>query len=193
MSDRLGTYMESTGEPVEMPDAKLAWVPIARESLVRTAGKYHSYITYRDLAEEVQKQSGIRTRQLTHYWIGKVLALVSTDCHRLNEPLLSSLCVHQNGSVGAGFGLSLEEAYGGAKPADLDLAAAEERLKCYGHFGAQLPEDGGQPALTPMLAATRNKKATAASRARAAVEEVREICPKCHVRLPSSGVCGSHE
>jgi hypothetical protein len=55
-----------------------------------------------------------------------------------------------------------------------------------------MPADGGQPALTPMLAATRKKKATPA-RARMAVEEEREICPLCHVRLPSSGVCGSHD
>jgi hypothetical protein len=88
--------------------------------------------------------------------------------------------------------VALDGTYGGSRPADLDLAAAEERLKCYRHFGAQMPADGGQPALTPMLAATRKKKATPA-RARMAVEEEREICPLCHVRLPSSGVCGSHD
>jgi hypothetical protein len=184
--------MEASGEPVEMQDAKVAWIPIARESLLRTAGTYNAYITYRDLAEELQKKSGIRTKQLTHYWIGKVLGKVSTDCHRLNEPLLSSLCVHQNGSVGAGFGVALDETYGGPRPDDLDLTAAEERLKCYGHFGAQMPADGGQPVLTPMLVALRSKKAVV-GRAHKPVEEVREICPLCHVRLPSSGVCGSHD
>jgi hypothetical protein len=184
--------MESTGVPVEMQDARSAWVPIARESLLRTAETYNAFITYRDLAEEVQNKSGIRTTQLVHYWIGKVLGVVSTDCHRLNEPLLSSLCVHQNGSVGAGFGVAFDETYGGPRPEDMDLAAAEERLKCYRHFGAQLPEDGGQPVLTPMLLATRNKRATG-TRARTVVEEVRAICPLCFVRLPSSGVCGSHE
>lgn len=167
-------------------------MPIARESLLRTAETYNGYITYRDLAEELQNKSGIRTRQLTHHWIGKVLGIVSNDCHRAHEPLLSSLCVQQNGSVGASYGLALDETYGGPRPADLDLAAAEERLKCYGHFGAKMPADGGQPVLTPMLAATRNKKATV-SRARRVVEEERAICPLCHVRLPSSGVCGSHE
>lgn len=175
-----------------MQDARAAWVPIARQSLLRTAATYHSYITYSDLAEELQATSGIRTKQLTHYWIGKVLGVVSNDCHRMKEPLLSSLCVHQNGSVGASFGQALDETYGGSRPDDLDMAAAEERLKCYGHFGAQMPPGGGEPALTPMLAAMRTRRA-AASRARPVVEDKREICPLCHVRLPSSGVCGSHE
>jgi hypothetical protein len=106
--------------------------------------------------------------------------------------LLSSLCVQQNGSVGAGYGLALDATYGGPRPADLDQAAAEERLKCYEHFGAQMPADGGQPVLTPMLAATRIKKSTA-MRTRAAIEDERAICPLCQVQLPSSGVCGSHD
>jgi hypothetical protein len=175
-----------------MQDARVAWVPIARESLVRAAGTYNAFVTYSDLAEELQNKSGIRTKQLVHYWIGKVLGVVSNDCHRLNEPLLSSLCVQQNGSVGASYGVALDETYGGSRPDDLDMAAAEERLKCYGHFGAQMPADGGRPALTPVLAATRSRKATA-TRARTVIEETREICVLCHVRLPSSGICGSHE
>jgi hypothetical protein len=167
---------------------------MARESLLRTAETYNGYITYSDLAEQVQNKSGIRTKQLIHYWVGKILGVVSTDCHQSNEPLLSSLCVHQDGSVGAGYGVALDETYGGPRPEDLDLAAAEERLKCYRYFGAQMPADGGKPTLTPTLAATRSRKATAnATRARAKIEEVRGICPLCFVRLPSSGVCGSHE
>ena len=188
-----GTYVEASGDPVEMRDAKAVWVPLARESLLRTAKTYNGYITYKDLAEEIQTKSGIRTKQLTHHWIGKVIGVVSIDCHELDEPLLSSLCVYQNGSVGAGYGTALDETYGGPRPDDLDLAAADERLKCYRHFGAQIPQDGGQPTLTPMLAALRMNKRATASRARKMIEDVRDICPECHVRLPSSGVCGSHE
>jgi hypothetical protein len=182
--------MEASGDPVEMQDAKVAWNPIARESLLRTAGTYNAYITYSDLAEELQSKSGIRTKQLIHYWIGKVLGMVACDCYQLNEPLLSSLCVQQNGSVGAGYGLVLDATYGGARPADLDLAAADERLKCYAYFGAQLPADGGRPTLTPRLAVKRNRLATVV---RATLKDEREICPRCHVLLPSSGYCGSHD
>lgn len=174
-----------------MQDAREAWVPIARESLLRTATSYNAFVTYGELAEELQVKSGIRTKQLTHYWIGKVLSVVSANCHESGEPLLSSLCVQKNGSVGAVFGAALEEAYGGPRPDDLDLAAAEERLKCYGFFGAELPDDGGHATLTPMLVAARSKATSV--RSRSVVEEVRAVCPLCHVRLPSSGVCGSHE
>ena len=192
MTDRAQTYLDTSGNPLELEAARAAWASSAREALLRTAGTYNAYLTYKDLAGEVQIRSGIRTKQLSHHWIGKVLGVVASECHRLGEPLLSSLCVQQNGSVGAGYGASLVEIYGEPRPADLDLAAAEERLKCYRHFGATMPPDGGRAMLTPTLAATRNKKPTV-SRARAPVEEVRRSCPLCHVRLPSSGVCGSHE
>jgi hypothetical protein len=192
VAGRAGTYVEATGQLVEPQDAQVAWVPIARESLLRTAKTYNGFITYGELAEELQSKSGIRTNQLTHHWIGKVLGDVLSDCHQMSEPLLSSLCVHKNGTVGASYGTALDHTYGGPRPADLDQAAAEERLKCYIHFGAQVPEDGGQPQLTPMLTAMRSKKATS-SRVRAAVEDKRAICPLCYVQLPSSGVCGSHE
>lgn len=193
MGDRAGTYSAVSGEPVEMQDAKVAWVPIARESLLRTAGTYNGFVTYRDLAEELQEKSGIRTTQLVHYWIGKVLGVVASDCHELDEPLLPSLCVQQNGSVGTGYAAALDATYGGEQPEDLDVAAAEERLKCYRHFGATLPDDGGRPMLTPMLAAARTKKEATARRARKAAEAIRPSCPLCFVQLPSSGVCGSHE
>lgn len=189
----MGTYMEASGEHVDMREAKEVWTPFARESLLRAARIYNSYISYGDLAEELQSKSGIRTRQLIHYWVGKVLTAVSYECYKLDEPLLSSLCVQKNGSVGAGYGSVLDETYGGPRPEDLDLAAADERLKCYIHFGAQIPADGGRPELTPMLAATRSRRAATARRTRSAIDDERQVCPLCCVRLPSSGVCGSHE
>ena len=44
---------------------------------------------------------------------------------------------------------------GGPLPGDLDMHAAEERLRCYQSFGADLPPGGGRPALTPQIAARR--------------------------------------
>lgn len=192
MGDPAVTYLEASGSAVEAAEAEVAWVAIARESLLRTASTYNAVVTYGDLAEELQHESGIRTRRLTHRWLGDVLGVVGHDCHQLHEPLLSSLCVLKSGAVGAGYGPMLDAIYGGPRPEDLDLAAAEERLKCYRHFGAELPADGGRPTLAPQLAASR-RRAVASTRARSAAGDERAVCPSCHVQLPWSGVCGSHD
>lgn len=179
-----GTYLVSDDSPVLMEDAKRTWVSAARQALEGVAGSYHGVVNYGDLAEELQSVSGIRTRRMTHSWIGDVLDEVSRQCHRNGEPLLSALCVRQDGSIGAGYSIVLAEAYGGATPDDLEMAAAEERLRCYRHFGAPMPADGGSPALTPAIAAKRR----VASR-RAWEDRKRPSCPSCHIALPASGPC----
>ena len=178
------TYRESDGEAVDMADAKAAWIPFAREALTRVAREYNGLISYGELAEEVQERTQIRTRQLKHYWVGAVLGVVSQDCHSRGEPLLPSLCVQQDGHSGAGYAAAIADTYGGPVPEDLDMAAAEERLKCYTHFGATLPADGGTPTLSPQVA-TRRRVA-----ARKAREDIRKpVCPTCHLTLPSTGQC----
>jgi len=184
VSSKAGTYVEADGSAVEMPDAKAAWVPFAREALVRVAHEYQALIDYKELAEEVQAQSGIRTRMLMHYWIGNVLGLVSKQCHEQGEPLLSSLCVHADGTIGATYGVALEETYGGEVPDDLEMAAAEERIRCYAHFGAEMPPDGGQPKLPP-----KEAKRRATTKRRAAEDVRRPVCPKCYLTLPANGEC----
>lgn len=184
MASLPGTYHESDGHAVPMADAKLAWIPLAREASLRVARVYHGFINYGELADELQTRSGIKTRQLMHYWIGDVLGAVARECYRRGEPLLSALCVHQDGTIGDGYGWALGETYGGPTPDDLDMAAAEERLKCYRHFGAPLPPDGGRLALTPQVAA---KRRNAAKRAREDVH--RPVCPTCHLTLPATGQC----
>ncbi len=182
--EKPGTYRVSDGSPVAMEDAKAAWTPVARQTLENVAGTYHEVINYADIAEELQSVSGIRTRQLVHYWIGDVLGEVTRECHHHGEPLLSALCVHQDGSIGDGYGIALAETSGDPIPDDLDMAAAEERLRCYQHFGAVMPADGGHAALTPTVAAKRR----VASR-RAWEDRVRPSCPSCHIALPASGLC----
>lgn len=178
------TYRESDGQAVERADAQAAWIPFAREALMRVAQDYNGLITYRELAEEVQSRSEIRTQQLMHHWIGKVLSGVGRDCVSRGEPRLSSLCVQQDGQIGAGYKVELAEVDGGVVPEDLDMAAAEERLRCYAYFGATLPADGGTPTLSPQIA---TKRRVAARKAR---EDIRRpVCPTCHLQLPSTGQC----
>jgi hypothetical protein len=181
--DTPGTYRVDDHSAVTMDDAKAAWTPFAREALEQVARTYNGVINYGEIAEAVQAGSGIRTRMLTHYWVGDVLGAISVGCRDRGEPLLSSLCVRQDGTIGDGYGADLVE-LGRPAPADLELAAAEERLECYRHFGATLPADGGRPTFTPTVA----KKRSAATR-KAWDERVRPVCPQCGIVMPASKIC----
>jgi hypothetical protein len=169
---------------VDFSVAKDAWAVAARPVLERTARTYHATVSYGDLAKQVQVDSGIRTKTLMHYWIGGVLGRIAGHCYRGGEPLLSALCVDASGSVGPGYGVALAETYGGPLPEDLDIHAANERLRSYRHFGAELPPGGGVPALTPKLAAARRR-----ARQRSTDAPDRAFCPTCHLMLPRTGQC----
>ena len=181
------TYEVASKSAVDVGDARAAWVAIARPALERTARTYHATITYAELAEEVQAGSGIRTRRLLQNWIKDVLSSVAATCHENDEPLLSALCVRADGSVGPGYAKSVVEIFGGDAPDDPDMHAAEERLACYRHFGAELPADGGTAALTPQLAAAR--KRVVVKKRPSPAETSRPTCPTCHLMLPISGQC----
>ena len=180
-SQRPGTWRVADGSAVTFATAKQAWTLAARDVLIRTARRYHGYITYGELANEVQEITGIRTRSHMRNWIGAVLGRVADECLRRGESPLSALCVRQDETVGDGYAYVLEIA-GEAIPDDLDMHAAEARLRCYRHFGAELPEDGGHPALTARVAAARRRRESKS-------EQPPAICGRCHLQLPASGRC----
>jgi hypothetical protein len=175
------TTREVDGEPVPFADALAAWTVAAREALQRTARNYNGYLTYAELAEIVQEQSGIRTPSQVRHWIGRVLEATADECHRRGDPPLTSLCVDRDESVGSGYEhvLALK---GVALPADLDHQAATDRLACYVLFAQNIPAHGGYAALTPKVAATRRR----AARLNPAPGR---LCPSCNTVLPSSGQC----
>ena len=150
-----GTYRESDGSRVDFPSAIATWATAALPVLGRVARTYHSTITYKELGAEIQHVTGIHTRMLLMNWIGQVLGGASRVSHRRGQPMLSSLCVHSDGTIGAGYGEAVLENYGSPLPDDLDMHAAGERLRCYQYFGADLPPGGGIPALTAQVAARR--------------------------------------
>jgi hypothetical protein len=161
-----------------------AWAGAAREVLLGAARNYQSLVTYKELAAAVQEQTGIRSKQLMQHWIGDVLSRVAVTSHGHDEPLLSSLCVNADGSVGASYAKSII-ALTGVAPDDGDDHAARERLACYQYFeAARLPADGGTAQLSPRLSAAR-------SRARVIAARDRDIptCPRCFIAVPSTGVC----
>jgi hypothetical protein len=167
-----------------LSDAKVAWAAMARTVLEQVAGDYHGLTNQRDLAAELQSRSGITTSATTRSWIGDVLDLVARDCHSRGEPLLSALCVRADGTIGDAYGSAVADAYGTPAPADLEMAAAEERLRCYKHFGAKVPADGGHAVLAPQVAVRRR---TAARRLRE--DTPLPVCPTCHLALPRTGQC----
>ena len=163
--------------------ARAAWADAARDVLLETATHYHRVITSKELAAAVMTRSQIHTKRPSHYWIGDVLGRVSADCSERDEPLLSSLCVNSEGSVGAGYGPTVVSARG-SLPGDADDHAARERLACYREFGAELPAGGGSWALTPRLSASRSRERRAA-----AAEKMPPLCPSCHTAVPATGFC----
>ena len=55
--------------------------------------------------------------------------------------------------VGSGYKSAVLLVYGlGADVSDLQMHAAEERLKCYRYLGAKIPPYGGKPVLIPRVA-----------------------------------------
>lgn len=176
-----GQWVEASHVGTEA--ARDAWAEAARDVLIDTARTYQSVISNKDLATIVQQRSGIRSSQLMHYWVGDVLARVTADCVKRDEPLLSALCVNASGSVGDGYSAAVQAARGMA-PADGDDHASQERLACHRYFDATLPKDGGVPTLTPQVSAAR----TRARKARALDKPV-VLCPKCFMEMPVAAEC----
>jgi hypothetical protein len=176
-----GPWRTADGSAVELNDAKAAWALSARDVLIKTAKHYNAHVTYKELAEQVQELSGIRTRSPMRHWIGSVLDLAVDDSHRRGEPALAALCVRQDETVGEGYAYVLSVA-GLDTPKDLEKHAANARLECHRFFGASMPPGGGRPTLTPRVAAAR-------ARAAKAVERPIFLCPGCFTQLPSSGQC----
>jgi hypothetical protein len=77
-----GTYRVSDNSPVDFREAVSAWTVAALAVLEGVARRYRAAITYKELAEEVQEATGIRTRVLMMNWIGQVLGGASRESHR---------------------------------------------------------------------------------------------------------------
>jgi len=169
--------------------------------LLEAAGRYRATVTYKQLAEAVQESTGITTTQLTPQWIGDVLGRVTDECESRGEPLLSSLCVTVQGSVGQGYADAVENARG-TRPDDPDDHAATERLSCYRHWQATgLPSDGGTALRTAHFTHARQARTTKPTarvakprKASTPTKPVPEpkptrLCPRCFTQVPASGVC----
>jgi hypothetical protein len=164
--------------------ARVEWANAAREMLLVAAKKYQALVQQKDIATGVQELTHLRTKQPARQWIGGVLAEVSAESLRRDEPMLSALCVNPDESVFDGYA-AIVEAATGTNPADPDAHAAQVRLAAYRHFeAAGLPADGGSAVIPPKLGAAR-------TRVRKAAIADRPInkCPKCNLQTPANGIC----
>lgn len=187
---------DKDGKYVEMGDAYDAWEPFAVELLLSAAERYHGFVTYTQLADYVKDKTGITHNALVQNWVGNLLGRVIELCTANGWPQLTSLCVTSDGTVGPGYKFALlaveknrQNVDGDPSLEHLDDHAAKERFECYRFFGAELPPDGGRPALTPKAQATREYKRALAKRA-----EPPKFCPEHPwIALPTSGVCDDCE
>ena len=189
-----GYWRDSDGSPVAVSQAHIVWTRAAYPALVEVARRYHAVITYAELAEAVQQASGVRTSINHRHWIGKVLALVVREAHRRGDPPLTSLVVHAaDGMVGTGYQDVLAVAGQPPIPDEMDREqhAAAARLACYRHFGADLPADGGIPALAPRLKTAATRRSTTTTTAAAPAPRPPAICPTCFLELLATRVCDS--
>jgi hypothetical protein len=181
MSATHGTFRVTDGAKVKFSDALDAWVPIACDALVETARHYNRWITYLELTERVQHVSGIRTRMLIGNWSGKLLERVAQLAAEEGEVPLTSLCVHQDGTIGEGY-LRAPKSIPVDSEADVDELAAEHRLLCYRKYAVDLPADGGVAALTPKVAEARARRV-------AHKRPPAKLCPDHFMELSATGQC----
>lgn len=138
--------------------------------------------TYLELTEHVQASSGIRTRMLIGSWSGKLLERVAQLAADRGEPPITSLCVHQDGTIGTGYHRAPKSVLS-APDADVDDLAAEHRLLCYRKYASELPSDGGIATVTPTVAQARPRR-------RGVIATPRPVCGVHFIELSATGLCG---
>ena len=137
---------DNDGEPVSMQSALDEWEPHAIALLHDAAMTYNGVVTYTQLGEAVQEESGIRHKGLLTNWVGSLLARVIDHCVGAGTPQLGALCVKEDGTVGEGYRHALSAAGSRADELtrdQLDDHAAHMRRECNRHFGAGLPPNDG--------------------------------------------------
>ncbi len=189
------------------------WSRAAVDLLTETATEYDRVLTTNEFAEEVQRRAGAWANVTSKTWVRKVLGVVTLKCVKEGWPHLASLVVRpSDGKPGPWYFDVLAET-GPGSAQDESHHAARQRLDCYEHFGADVPE-GADPTLDPLRrrrtvrhldakpAPTRSARTkttppartrpAAARKPQAPSEERRgKVCPTCFMEMPLSGVCAN--
>lgn len=167
---------------VPIAAATTRWAAAAVDRLRETAHSYNAVITSADLARQIQASTGVRTRTLVSSWIGAVLEQAAELCASTGEPVLTSLCVQSDGTVGEGFATALRKSRQRATK-DIEMDAAHARVECYRRYATDFPANGGRAMLTKGVETARGK-------VRSRVDDPPgALCPIHHIAVPASGIC----
>lgn len=166
--------------------ANEVWADEAQSILESVAAEYGRIITYQELGERIQQQTGVTTRALVRNWIGPVLGSVLQRCQQDGKPPLTSLVVGKSdGRVGVGYD-DVFLALGQPSPADSaerEQHAATSRLECYRRYSRDVPA-AARPQLSPTLQNAMDKE----RKLRKSLEQAPR-CKTCNVELSRSGIC----
>lgn len=125
------------------PDPQRAWTRAASEILRKSARRYNEVVYFPDLVDLVEARSGVR-RQGHETWLHTILEELTVVCIEQNEPVVTALCVNEDGTPESGYSRAMRVQVGDGR--DVHTLADEQRLRCYRHFhAAGLPVDGGSP------------------------------------------------
>ncbi len=186
----MGRVIDRVAPSERTVGTKEGQVPWTREAITvlrETASVYNATITYQELAEQVQRRSGLRTKVQPRSWLGAVLRTVIMACHAREIPPLSALVVKADGQVGNAYDevLKITEQPLIADPIERERHAAQARLDCYRRFCESVPEDA-VPTLTAQVKA-KSERVQRAPRKPPVVELRAPACPRCFLQLPLAG------
>ena len=212
MVEGRGYWRDSDGSTISRETALRAWRKAAHTRLTALAREYHATIRQDELADHVQRATGIHTSISAGRWLGGVLAATAQWCRQRREPSLTALVVQANGTVGPGYDYVLQ--LQGLSPIDdveaREQHAAQARLECHQWAGVPEPSEGWRahrprPTATRALVSSAGPRPTkitprssTATRSTGRTttrtvpaERPLPICPRCFLALPATGVCGS--
>ena len=212
--ERKGFWYEPEGTGTSETIALEAWARAAHSILEETATKYHGSITEGALAHRLLAESGIATSRPHPRWLPKLLQPLAALHHRDAYPPLTALVVDGRGWVGERYDdvLRAAEQLPIADPTARERHAARARLECY-QWAGSAPEDGGYPEIVEMKAsrarapraagpaaggaggpavraprAPREPKVAAPKKVAASDRPV-NVCPRCFMAIPATGLC----
>ncbi len=215
VQERKGFWHEPDGISTNEAIALEAWAKSAHDVLEEVAAVYHDVVSEASFAERIQWASGIHTTRPPERWLRKLLAPLAVVHHQHGHPPLTALIVDDRGWVGERYEdlLRAVEELPIIDASARERHAARARLACY-QWAGSAPEGGGYPAevttgrarsaRAPRTSAPRTPGVPGAARAAKAPTQPKEpaapkrvaasdrpinVCPRCFMAVPATGLC----